>query len=211
MNFSVQNQSPWLINYYNKYLPEIGYVVEVGVGHLVSPNFKLGDTFSEIKCGSNSYDLIKSGWSALLIDPIFEYCEEAKLVYSENNNVNIECVGVSDVDEELIFYMEDTFLPNTVPVRPDLPYIGRQCKLEPLNKLLIRNNVPKNFDLLSIDVEGFELKVLKTFDTIEYCPKLIIVETNQVSSEEVTRMLEKNYLLMQKDYLNSVYIRKNIL
>lgn len=211
MNFSVQNQSPWLINYYNKYLPKNGFLVEVGVGHIISPNYSIGMNFSEITCGSNSYDLIKSGWGALLIDAISEYCEEAKLVYSGIDNVNIKCIGVSDKEEELTFFMEDTFIPNSVPIRNDLPYIGRKCKLVPLSKLLNDNSVPKNFDLLSIDVEGFELKVLSTFDTEEYSPKLIVVETNQISSAEILKLIGKNYTLVQSDYINSIFIRKDLL
>lgn len=211
MNFSVQNQSPWIINYYNKYLPQSGFLVEIGVGHLISPNYSLGDSFTSIECGSNSYDLIKSGWKALLVDPIFEYCEEAKLVYSNNPNITIKCVGVSDKEEELPFFMEDTFIPNSVPIRPDLPYISRKCPLVRLSKLLEENNVPKDFDLLSVDVEGFELKVLSTFDVKKYTPKIIIVETNQVSVNEVFDLIKEKYILAEGDHINSVFLRKDLL
>jgi FkbM family methyltransferase len=210
MNFSVQNQSPWLIDYYNKYLPQTGFLVEVGVGHIISPNYSLGMNFTEIGCGSNSYDLIQSGWSALLIDPILEYCKEAELVYSGLKNVNINCVGVSDKEEDLTFFMEDTFIPNSVPIRQDLPYIGRKCKLVPLSKLLEDNFIPKNFDLLSIDVEGFELKVLSTFNIDEYSPKLIIVETNVTPASEVIKLIGKNYTLAQSDHINSIFLRRDL-
>lgn len=211
IKFSSENQSPWIVNFYNKYLPNIGYLVEVGVGHLISPVYKLGTPFNSLQCGSNSYDLIKSGWSALLIDPIKEYCEEALLVYSKDSNVTIECFGVSDREEELTFNMEDTFIPNNTPVRNDLPYIGRKCKLYPFSYFLEKNKVPNNFDLLSIDVEGFELKVLKTFNTKKYFPKIIIVETNPTPTEAVLDVLSDSYTLAQKDNINSLFVRKDLI
>jgi hypothetical protein len=45
-----------------------------------------------------------------------------------------------------------------------------------MKRLLEENQVPKPFDLLSIDVELHEREVLSTFDICEYCPRVAIVE-----------------------------------
>lgn len=205
MKFSRSNQSPWLEKYFNQFLPNVGSLVELGVGHLVNGSYKIGDSIAEITCGSNSYDLIKQGWYALLIDPIQEYCEEAKSVYIDEvitGKVVIKCCGVSDKKEVLQFYMNDTFIPNNTP-KLDLPYIGRLCNLETFETL-----VDSNFDLLSIDVEGFELKILRSIDFNRFTPTLIVVETAFVGTEEVSRILNPWYVLLQQDALNALYLRK---
>lgn len=46
-----------------------------------------------------------------------------------------------------------------------------------LNNLLDEAEAPLTFDLLSLDVEGNELSVLKGFDFESYLPKWILVET----------------------------------
>jgi hypothetical protein len=211
MKFSVPNQSPWLEGYFNEYLPTTGFLVEIGVGHLINGNYSIGQPFNKIECGSNSYDLIKSGWEALLIDPIKEYCDEASLVYTNEKfygKVKIECCGISDKVEVLPFYMEDTFIPNGSPIRYDLPYIGRNCNLLPFYEVADKYNIPKCFDLLSIDVEGYELKVLNSIDFDIYQPKLVVVETNIVGTDMVSNILNKHYLLIHRDNLNSLYVRQ---
>ncbi len=208
-SFTTKNQSPWLEEYYKKYLPDIGYLVEVGVGHLISPTYSLGDYYDRLLCGSNSFDLIMGGWSAILIDPIKEYCEEAKEVYKNVlDRVFIENYGISNKKETLKFYMLDSFLPNTLPKDNNLNYIHKNYELLPLNDLLVKNKCPNDFDLLSIDVEGFELKVLESIDFSYYRPKLIITETCIVSYEDTIGIIKDNYSFLHSDSLNSLFIRK---
>lgn len=47
----------------------------------------------------------------------------------------------------------------------------------PLTSLLDKVSAPSAFDLLSLDVEGNELAVLKGLDFRKYQPKWILVET----------------------------------
>jgi hypothetical protein len=49
----------------------------------------------------------------------------------------------------------------------------------PLDKSLEENNVEPGFDLLSIDVEGAEVDVLKSFSVNKWQPKMCIVEAHE--------------------------------
>lgn len=49
----------------------------------------------------------------------------------------------------------------------------------PLQTLLERHGAPKTFDLLSIDVEGYDEVVLDTIDLRAWRPRLIVVEAHQ--------------------------------
>ena len=48
-----------------------------------------------------------------------------------------------------------------------------------LTNILLKNKVDKNFDILVIDVEGFELNVLLSLDFKLFKPKLIIIELEE--------------------------------
>jgi FkbM family methyltransferase len=51
-------------------------------------------------------------------------------------------------------------------------------KTSTLNDVLDKNNIPKLIDYLSIDVEGMEFDILKTFDFMKYHINVITVEHN---------------------------------
>lgn len=59
-----------------------------------------------------------------------------------------------------------------------------------LNDLLREHGAPKDFDYLSIDTEGTELKILSEFDLHEFKPKVITVEHNFTKDRsEIERIL----------------------
>ncbi len=51
-----------------------------------------------------------------------------------------------------------------------------------LNDLLTKYDAPADFDYLSMDTEGSELDILKTFDLTHYRPKVITIEHNYTES-----------------------------
>ena len=79
--FNEENQSPWLLKYYNEYFADKtdGYLIEIGVGHTLYgvDNIKEGTLKNLInprRVGSNTADLLDLGWSGLYIEPVKEYC-----------------------------------------------------------------------------------------------------------------------------------------
>lgn len=74
----------------------------------------------------------------------------------------------------------------------------------PLNELLLEANAPMNIDLLSLDVEGAELEVLKGVDFSKFQFKFMCIETR--SPEKLDKFLKcQGYFLVEKlshhDYL----------
>lgn len=80
-----------------------------------------------------------------------------------------------------------------------------------LTKLLENHNV-KNVDLLSLDVEGYEISVLNGLDFNRFSPKYILIETT--SFEDRTNaiheyLLNNNYMFLKQLSINDrVYILK---
>jgi hypothetical protein len=75
---------------------------------------------------------------------------------------------------------------------------------KPLNNILMEANAPKQIDLLSLDVEGAEIEVLKGINHKEYRFKYICTESRKI--EKITNYLSLNnysYIkqLSEHDYL----------
>ena len=62
-----------------------------------------------------------------------------------------------------------------------------------IHTLLKSLNVPEDFDLLKIDAEGFDYRILECmFNESEYRPQIIMHEIQHPGPEEFIKLLEKN-------------------
>ena len=74
---------------------------------------------------------------------------------------------------------------------------------------------PRNFDVMSIDVEGYEWQVVQNFPIQQWAPSLVIVElhdTNPEYQEEwpsnnlvASYFRDNHYEVIYKDFSNTVY------
>ena len=87
---------------------------------------------------------------------------------------------------------------------PALSKVGSGV-LRGIHKLetICRYHLVNRIDLLSIDVEGYELKVLKGFNWYVK-PRVIICEINQQETEDY--ILEAGYKLYARTKLNGIYV-----
>lgn len=94
-----------------------------------------------------------------------------------------------------------------------------------LDNLLSQTNIPKEFELLSIDVDGIDYHIWMNF--IQYSPKVVIIEHNPTIPPHIEHIpdakssitgtsvgalyklgLEKNYALVACTAVNSIFVRK---
>ena len=68
----------------------------------------------------------------------------------------------------------------------------------------------KQVDILSVDVEGWELEVLDGLDTAKYRPRIMIIENLFSSNTYISYMRGRGYLLWKRAYPNDMYIRKDM-
>ena len=141
-----------------------GIYVDVGCQHPVKNN--------------NTYLLYKKGWSGINIDldkvniDLFNYHRP------KDYNFNF---AISDKKEEVdLFYYHQKSPINTLDKavsdkQSSTPEKILKVKTETLTDIIEKTSIT-NIDILSIDVEGYELKVLKGLDFERYKPKLIITE-----------------------------------
>lgn len=141
------------------------------------------------------YPYIKQGkLKGILVEPLPPLFEKLKLTYKGIDGLTFENVGITDSDGNMGFY----FLPPEYNEPDWLQQIGTfdkkamEINLETLpqllpkvqttnvatislNTLFNRNNV-KEVDLLLIDAEGFEYKILKQLQHVSVKPTHIVFE-----------------------------------
>lgn len=146
-----------------------GYYVDVGAHHP--------------KRFSNTYLFYEAGWRGLNVDPVPGTRERFRRV--RPRDTTLEC-GVSDERGELTYYMFEepaynSFNPEVVEVLAKRSYprsLGsKQIPVHPLRELL-REHLPpgQGIDFLTVDAEGWDMKVLASNDWTKYRPKAVVAE-----------------------------------
>ncbi len=159
-----------------------GVFVDVGCFHPVKYN--------------NTYRLYKKGWRGVNID--IDEIKIAGFKIRRPKDVNIAC-AVSDRPGELN-YWSNGFYSLTITLDEAFAagkpgYIAKKVQADTLNNILGRTKYrDSRIDFLTIDVEGHDYQVLQSFDLEKYAPRLIAVETHQVTLEAVMQEAVYQYL-----------------
>lgn len=126
--------------------------------------------------GNNTFKLFKKGWSGINIDLDYTFIDSFNFYRPGDYNIQI---AVSDkIGEQEMYYHHERSAINTLDVkRSSKSILKKNIKTTTLNNI-IENSKFKNqqIDYVSIDVEGFELNVLKGFDLNKYKPKALSIE-----------------------------------
>src|SRR5262249_51916936 len=75
-----------------------------------------------------------------------------------------------------------------------------------LDDVLAEAQAPRPLDLLSVDVEGHEIEVLRGFDFAQWRPRLILLEDHVTDLAKHRFMRRNGYRLMRRTGLNGWYV-----
>lgn len=167
---------------------------------------------------SNTQLFYERGWRGINIDP--RPGSMALFRKLRPRDVNLE-LAVGDSAVPLTYFMFDISAVNGFDetVAGTRHRIGakllekRLIGMVRLDRILSEHAPGSGIDFLNLDVEGFELNVLRTNDWVRFAPKVMAVEIlgesyESVIKSEVHRFLaEQNYLLIAKTTRTSIYKR----
>jgi len=203
-----------LSDIYTKYFGEAG----INKGFFVEVGAYNGEDWS------NTIGIVEVGWSGIEIEP--NPINFAQLQQRFINNNNIKCINIAiGKQEKAKLYMRHAISTtsehqnelykeaqwfNGMEQVIDVDMIG-------LDKLLMQEKCPLNFEVLVVDVEGIEMSVLETFSIDLWKPKMCIVEAQENhhmpgfdhEAKAVNEYFDKfNYEKIYSDEINNIYVRR---
>ena len=179
---------------------------------------------------SNTYFLEQMGWSGLLIEPIGELCQHAKVARPRSRVVHAACskrgshgmatftvtqnvpvLSFLDADEEHVARCK----------REGANLVEIQVPLRTLDDILLEQRKSANgqvgpwqknggwcIDLVSIDTEGCELDVLDGFTLDRFKPRVLVIENDRPSGSAIEPYLrQRGYRKFHRQKINDFYVR----
>lgn len=172
---------------------------------------------------SNTFLFYKQGWSGLNVDAMPGSMKAFNK--SRSRDVNLEC-GVGQHSDSVKFYIFNepalnTFDENLAMSRCNADWHIRttvSIPIIPLSTILQKYVIPgRKIDFLTIDVEGFDLDVLKSNDWNRYRPSVVLAETFGLSFESLADdsiydyMHSLNYIIYSKTINTTFFVDGNLL
>lgn len=186
LTFSQNGEDVMLSNMFSR--SRKGFFIDVGAHH----PFRF----------SNTYLLYRQGWSGINIDAL----PGTKKLFEQYRprDITIE-MGVSDVPGSLTYWSFEEPAYNTfekdLAEERSTTGVSRLIKKTLIQALPLRDILSdyihgsQPIDFLTVDVEGFDLKVLRSNDWNRYRPRIILCELLGVQLDEIT--LDEVYVFMQ--------------
>lgn len=174
---------------------------------------------------SNTYYFYLKGWRGINIDAM----PGSMKSFNELRpyDINIE-KPISDKDNQCVFYMFSTPELNTFDDSKIEEFL-RFPNVTLLNKIALQTTtletildvqlnklgVNPEIDFLTVDVEGFDLKVLKSNNWLKYRPKIVLAEDlfsdiKESYNGELNSFMESvGYHMVAKTF-NTIFFRRNV-
>jgi FkbM family methyltransferase len=190
-----------------------GYFVEVGAFD--------GESYS------NTSGLADIGWNGLYIEPVNSYYTACQNRHKKNSNIQVINRAISFEDNQILTInisgplstVSEKSLNNFKRMNWGSWGATQEIVGMTLNTTLEEYLIPINFDLLVIDVEGYEYQVLREWDINKWAPKMVIIELhdknpNYVSLNEQgelnsirNKFIDSGYTCVWENLSNSIFIK----
>ena len=204
-------------------VPSYGQTGEDRIIEAYFPNLGTG-FYVDVGCNepvrnSNTFKLYRRGWRGINIDA------NAALIASfapqRPRDCNVRAI-VSDVEQDMTLdiYADSLFSTVSAERRQELEgdraVVRRETtRSRRLTQILDEQHAPAVFEVLSVDVEGHDLQVLKSLDLQRYQPTLIVVEMHgfdlaaPVGEPVYDYLVANGYKLASYAVMNGYFLRVN--
>lgn len=166
---------------------------------------------------SNTYRLYQLGWRGIAIDADQDLVERYAKVRPRDVAVT---ALVSDVEKEMKFHVFEGTEGSTADEQ-SASTLSKTKKIKETRKLrsttltaiLERFNCPEEFQLLKIDVEGYDEAVLRSVDLRRYRPRIVFIEIHNQTVESVVNtevykiLAHQGYKMVSLAGYNGIFVR----
>jgi FkbM family methyltransferase len=180
----------------------IGWFVEVGAND--------GVTFS------NTSGLAKMGWRGLYVEPHPRYFQLCQGRYGRSPTIACENVAIGRAAGEGTISDDGVFSAMSTADPAAGQPSGFKIPIVRLDELLRKHAVPRDLELLVVDVEGQEEAVFDSFDLASWHPRMMIVEFGDLDPRTATdadprfrlhrKFIAQGYEIVYADPINTVYV-----
>lgn len=198
-DFSQHGEQKIIHDFFSNNPPRYKFFVDVGALDLVF---------------SNTAPLAFSGWSGLLLEPNPIYADCLKRQLKGTNTEVLNCAA-GDAPGTAPLYLHtgfghDSLLKEWYP--QDRTNRTVQVQILTLPFILEQKKVPMDFDLLSVDCEGFDNRIIThLFQKSHYRPSLIVTERTSYAGNQ-NLFTKNNYTLIAQtgppDYGNFIFSKQ---
>lgn len=180
---------------------------------------------------SNTWGLAERGWRGLMVEPVPDFAERCRRAHAGHPSVTVvqSAIGPADTTEITLKLAGELSTANRQihetysQLAWSSTYVSDHEVSVPsqtLDALLYSHDIAPGFDLLSVDVEGFEEVVFSAFDLDRWAPHLIIIELADTHPELTAtaisdagvaeRITNSGYRVVFKDRINTVFVRLDV-
>jgi FkbM family methyltransferase len=172
---------------------------------------------------NNTAYFYEQGYHGINIEPDPKLIQE--FYYKRKKDLNLN-IAIADKTDVMDFYIMDSPTLNTLSAEEahENEKLGHKIiEVVPIKTMPITTVIEKycgnNFpDFLSLDAEGYDLKILKSIDWKRSCPKIICVENipyslklknyfESMQKNNLSRYLEtKNYSIIAFTLINTIFV-----
>jgi FkbM family methyltransferase len=162
---------------------------------------------------SNSFMFGLQGFALLLVEPMPEYADRCRALYSARADVHVEELAITANVGSTSFHVNldaetDLLAMRSSVIREIIPSDKLQAitvPTAPLSLLLEKHGVPQNYALLTVDAEGMDLEVLRTARLDVFRPHFICVEEESFGDAIANFLAEWGYRRIQTLGPNGIY------
>lgn len=173
---------------------------------------------------NNTYKLYTNGSRGVLVEPNPFFCDKSKKARPGDKVLNIG-IGITDQQAADYYIIRDRSLLNTFSKQQAdrLVKISGPRAIEKVIKMplvninkVIAQHFKKAPDLISIDVEGLDLDIIKSLDFEKYRPAVFCVETlefntRQLKTEIHQLMHARGYEVRAGTWVNTIFVDGKLL
>ncbi len=156
-------------------------------------------------------------WRTINVEPLPSWYSE--LVVNRPNSVNINKALHPTIDDgEVIFSIPDIDIYglknhlgslNRINIEKyNYPITDIKVNTITYNKIITDNDI-KSLDLFILDIEGYEVEFLKSFNEWKIYPSVFVIEIGHLKMhDQITDIIKDKYTLHSQLFVNNIYVKK---